>query len=291
MLSISRSAQLKKIQLVLMLLIVTAGVVFLLKTQAAIPVTSLEAESSVLPGSNLVVNDSTASSAKAIRFANQKVKNTHIIYSSNTGMATAQIWKMKTDGSGAVQLTNDPLHEYQWARPSLDGKSIVYTRATAGESVNLSVSSNTLWIMDADGANQREIISESKKKIYNWTGLAHPEWSPDSQRIVLAAPTIEYKTHLFVVDTNGNNPTQLTDTVTIDGQVANAIDPSWGVNNTIVFIRNWDCLFWCNKQDVYKIDLTTKQETRITNDVGLNWDPFLSPDGKTFIWLYFLLLQ
>lgn len=270
--------------------VVIVGVLFLIKSQAASPSTSIEAESGSTSGNNLVVTNQAASNGLTIRFNNQANavnKGTHIIYSSASGSATSQIWKMKNDGSDLVQLTNDPLHEYQWARPSPDGKNILFTQANAGESVNLSVSSNTLWIMSSDGTDKREIISTTKRNSYNWTGLAHAEWSPDSQKIILAAPTNEFTTQLFIVDTDGNNPLQLTNRTIIDGQQTNALDPSWGPDNTVMFIRSWNCLFICSNQDVFKIDTVSKQETRITSDPGLNWDPYLSPDGSKYIWLYF----
>jgi len=198
-----------------------------------------------------------------------------------------QIWKMKSDRSGATRLTNDQTHEMEWARPSPDGTKIVFTKANKGESVNFAVQSNTLWVMDIDGSNQREIISKTKRNGYGWTGFAHPEWSPDSTKIVLVSTLPDFTAQLFVIDANGNNKEQITETTSIDGQPANVLDPSWSKNNQIVYVRQWNCFFICSNHDVFKMDYNTRQETRITNDADRNFDPYISPDGKTYLWLSF----
>ena len=274
------------VAIVVCVLFVIVGVV-VMRSRAATPSIAVEPEQASLDSDTRLLADTSASSGGAIQFRPGPTRGSYVIYSSAQNNATAQIWRMKLDGSENRQLTNDPEHEYQWARPSPDGNSILYTRANKGESVNLSAGSNTLWVMNADGTNPREIISIDKRNSYGWTGLAHAEWSPDSKRIVLAAPMTTFTTQLFIVDSAGNNPKQITDRTVVDGQQTNALDPSWGPNDTIMFVRSWNCLFICGSQDVFRLDLATKQEQRITSDKGVNWDPYLSPDGSTYVWLYF----
>lgn len=242
-----------------------------------------------------VTSDNSAASGGAVQFANLPPKNSYVIYSSAEGQPTAQVWRMKADGSEPTRLTNDTANEIQWARPSLDGQKILFTKAPAGQGVNASAQTNTLWTMNADGTNQQQIISADKKKSYGWTGLAHPEWSPDSSRIVLAAPLAD-QTQLFIVDANGNSPQQITSRTTISGSPTDAIDPSWGVGDNIMFIRRWNCFGVCGNQAVYKLNLGNKQEVQVAsgqegNDKsGIDFDPYLSPDGSTYMWLHFRCL-
>ena len=217
----------------------------------------------------------------------QSTVDTHIIYSTKQGSDSMQIWKMDLDGSNPTQLTNDQMHEQEWARPSPDGTKIIYTKADKGVSINFSTQTNSLWMMNIDGTNQHEIISIAKRNQYNWTGQTHPEWSPDSDKILLVATLPTFTSQLFVVDLDGNNPEQITQTTTIGGQSANVLDPSWSKTNQIVYARQWGCFVICSNQDIFSMDYVSRQETRITNDAHWNYDPYLSPDGTTYLWLSF----
>jgi Tol biopolymer transport system component len=217
----------------------------------------------------------------------QSTSDVGILYASKEGLETAQIFRADLDGKNSRRLTTDFSSEHEWARPSPDGKSILFMKADKGSSVNFAVQSNRMWIMNVDGSNQREVISIQKRNSFGWTGIAHAEWSPDSTKIVLAATLPNFTSQLFTVDTLGNNPEQLTSTITVDGQPANVLDPSWSKSNKIVYVRQWNCLGICGNHDVYTLDYATRQETRITNDPHWNYDPYISPDGSMFLWLSF----
>lgn len=210
-----------------------------------------------------------------------------ILFSSKQGSETQQIWKMNLDGSQKVKLTNDNTSEHEWSRPSPDGKKILFTKASKGSSVNFASESNSLWTMDTDGSNQKAIIDYAKRDRYKWKGIAHAEWSPDSTKIVLAAPLYDYTSQLFVVDSEGNKPEQITNIVKIDNQNTVVSDPSWSNDNQIMFIRGWQCFGLCDFQDVFKLNYQTRQEVRVTNDPQWNYDPYISPDGSKYIWLSF----
>lgn len=61
-----------------------------------------------------------------------------------------QIWVINSDGTGSTQLTEDPTHrnsdDPSW---SPDGKKILFSTGRSGR--------NELWIMDADGSNERRL--------------------------------------------------------------------------------------------------------------------------------------
>ncbi len=219
--------------------------------------------------------------------AAQSTTDTAIIFASKQDSATSQVWKMGVNGGANIRLTNDQTAEQEWARPSPDGKQILFMKADKGSSVNFAFTSNRLWVMDANGGNQREIISLAKRNAYGWNGMAHAEWSPDSRKIVLSATLPNFTSQIYVVDANGNSPEQITKAVQIDGQATNVLDPSWSQTNQILFVRSWNCFGVCAKQDVFKIDYPTRVETRVTNDPNWNFDPYMSPDGSTYVWLSF----
>lgn len=77
-----------------------------------------------------------------------------------------QIWVINADGTGSKQLTADPTHrnsdDPSW---SPDGKQILFSTGRSGR--------NELWIMDADGKNQRKL---SDIEAYPYPGRA--TWQP-----------------------------------------------------------------------------------------------------------------
>lgn len=231
-------------------------------------------------GAQVVSGDSSASGNSYIKFGNGS--GTYILYTSSSGTETAQVWRMKVDGTEATRLTNDPNYEIHWARPSPDSTKILFYKQDKGTNVN-SPESNVLWVMNADGSNQRQILAPGQ---HGWKHFGHGEWSPDSTKIVQLVG-LAFTNQLAIINADGSNPVQITEKIKIEGQDASAIDPSWPNDNTIVYIRQWNCLVLCGNQDIYKLDLQTRIETRLTNDVDLNFDPYLSPDGKTYVWLRF----
>jgi len=82
-----------------------------------------------------------------------------------------QIYIMKSDGSEQRRLTQGGLNCY--ARFSPDGKQVAYLHQTAKEG-------NSVWTVDVDGKNAREIIKE--------VNLASPDgvfWSPDGKQLAV----------------------------------------------------------------------------------------------------------
>jgi Tol biopolymer transport system component len=258
------------------------GLLTLLVSHAATFSVSVEPEQGQTSNNLQIINgDATASNNSYIKFGGDRGQ--FILYTTNSGTETAQIWRMKTDGSEATRLTNDPDHEIHWARPSPDGTKVLFYKQGKGVGVN-DPATNRLWVMNADGSNQHEVLTPGQ---HNWKHFGHGEWSPDSTKIVQLVGLNNFSNQIAIIDEDGTNPIQLTEKIKIEGQDASAIDPSWPNDNTIVYIRQWNCLVVCGNQDVYKLDIPSRAETRLTNDTDLNFDPYLSPDGKTYVWLRF----
>jgi RNA polymerase sigma factor (sigma-70 family) len=82
-----------------------------------------------------------------------------------------QLYVMHPDGTGERRLTKGGLNCYP--RFSPDSRRIVYTRQTAKEG-------NSVWIVDVDGSNNREILKEEN--------LVSPDsacWAPDGKRLAV----------------------------------------------------------------------------------------------------------
>lgn len=110
---------------------------------------------------------------------------------SGGGLAQPQMFKMNTDGSGAMPMAVDPF-EARYPACSLDGLSIAWGSAR-GDSAEL-------WVMGSDCLGARKLAS-------GWW----PVWSPDSRCIAYtAAPTWNGTYRLFMVNALTGRVRQMT---------------------------------------------------------------------------------
>ena len=79
--------------------------------------------------------------------------------------------------TGKIKVISDRLIiQCDW---SPDGKHIIFAEALSPNR------SSTIWIMDADGHNPRELIPNPGRQADNFTIYReHPRWSPDGQKVV-----------------------------------------------------------------------------------------------------------
>ena len=74
-----------------------------------------------------------------------------IVFWSGIETQYGQIWTIKADGTGSIQLTDDPRHrnsdDPSW---SPDGKRILFSTGRSGR--------NELWVTDAEGNNQHALF-------------------------------------------------------------------------------------------------------------------------------------
>jgi Tol biopolymer transport system component len=118
--------------------------------------------------------------------------NGPIVFQSYSSTAN-EIWIMDADGTNQDALTDNAVHD---ERPSIsaDGSRIAFMSQRAGDS------SIEIYRMDADGSGQTQLTD-------NGDFDSEPAWSPDGSQIVYAGPT-----DLWVMNANGTNPTNVTDT-------------------------------------------------------------------------------
>jgi Tol biopolymer transport system component len=124
-------------------------------------------------------------------------KNYFLFVSSLTGHS--EIWRLNSDGSGPLQLTNDKRENGSPAW-SPDGKQFAYYSKQADNSYQIMVA-------NADGTGAHKLTNTGN----NWT----PTWSPDGNWIAFAS-TRGGRLDVYIMDKNGGNVKLLTDKVTTE---------------------------------------------------------------------------
>lgn len=101
-----------------------------------------------------------------------------------------ELYVINTDGSGETRLTNNRIGECN-ASFSPDGTKILYVTPWKDE----------IYVMERDGTNV----------VHLGSGL-QPAFSPDGKKIVFIAPGVPGVYEIYIMNLDGSNPTQLTDT-------------------------------------------------------------------------------
>jgi Tol biopolymer transport system component len=110
----------------------------------------------------------------------------------------------------------------------------------------------SIFTMAADGT-QRDNF-----RVNGLVGLVRPAWDPTGTQLIFQGVDRQGKTNLYISAVNGSTVRQLT--------FAGGEDPSWGLNNTITFVRNGN---------IYVIGADGKNKRRITGKGGTqpDWSP------------------
>ncbi len=163
----------------------------------------------------------------------------------------AQIFKMKTTGDSLTQLTFSGRNLFpNW---SPDGNKIAYWKS-------LPVDSNGVWIMEADGSNNRFVVDGG-----------HPSWSPDGSKILY----VGLYEHLYVADTNGSNVVKI---VTLSGGTGTEYPRFSPQGDKIVF--QYQLLG--ERPDTWVVHSDGSNLMRLTTDGG--YAPAWSPNGLKILY-------
>jgi Tol biopolymer transport system component len=225
-----------------------------------------------------------------------------------------EIWSMDADGSNLIQLTNTESMKAAAISLSPDGKKIAFTAITSECGISGPFGPPLcIWVMDVDGSEppwrltgphthspfwspdgkkiafSREVDPEPETPpfpnmyVTKADGSGTPDriarccyesatWSPDGKWIAFIRNDDIYVMNPFLALSAYPQIHKLTDTRSWEGS------PSWSPDGTeIAFTRSRPS----EQADIYKIDVNTLTETRLTNSSEvIDINPAWAPDGK-----------
>jgi Tol biopolymer transport system component len=202
-----------------------------------------------------------------------------IVFDSDREGLDLDVWSMRPDGRGLVNLTPDGSNapgapgetEYFDAQASWrpDGRKIVFVsdRSTPTNTEG----DNEVFVMNADGSNQTQIT-------FNALSERFPAWSPDGRKIVVQRDMDPNRTDdllvhdIFTMTAEGRHERNVTRTPSLD-----EFEPTWSPNGRLIAftsVRGGD------DADIYTMNPLGGDVRQLTNDPGDDAFPDWSPDGR-----------
>jgi Tol biopolymer transport system component len=167
-----------------------------------------------------------------------------------------EIYAVRSDGSGLVQLTNNTANDWDPA-VSADGTKVAFVTDRDGKP--------ELYTMNIDGSSQTRITNNTYTE-------SHPSWSPLGTQLVWASLNGS-DSDIWKANANGSGAVDLTpDPVAFDA------DPSWSPGGISIAFDSTNRA-GNTGTDVYTMKLDGTQVTRLTT-TGKDSNPNWAPDNK-----------
>lgn len=186
-----------------------------------------------------------------------------ILFTSMRDNGNSEVYIMNADGSHQRNLTKSAGYDGQ-ASWSPDGKQIAFTSDREGQI--------DLYITNVGGSEIRKLSVENSKT-FSYT---KPVWSPNGKWIAYRKQNERAKGDIWLFDIGKNKHSQLTSNGKYDdGQ------PHWSPNSSKLIYQSRR-----NREyNIYRYDLNTNKEFKLTNLPSADSRPRWSNQGKKIVFL------
>jgi len=147
---------------------------------------------------------------------------------------------------------------------SADGSKLAFSSSLRG--------SPNIYVMDASGANLKRVSEGSGPDV-------SPVWNPKSGAQIAFVSGRTSLPQIYIMDADGTNVQRMTDT-------GYAVSPAWSPNGQFLLFA-WRRNYGPGApggQDIYIMDIATRQWVQLTHDSGVNDFPSWSPDGRHIVY-------
>jgi len=197
--------------------------------------------------------DVVSGTTQAVDFVVECEPARRLAYVATFETENAEIYTVRSDGTGTVRLTNDLVWKTDPAW-SPDGTRIAYTGERDGR--------RAIYVMSEDGSDVRLLTPLTWDSFY-------PAWSPDGTRIAFASIR-DANPDVYVMNADGSGEQRLTNNSTID------TDPAWSPDGARIAFSSDRA----GNHDIYVMSANGSGITRVTNGPTLDRHPAWSPDGN-----------
>lgn len=183
--------------------------------------------------------------------------------------ASAEIWIMNTDGTGAHELTDDNLLDQE---PSIspDGSRIVWNQWSPFP----DYTDRDIWTMNADGTSQELFFNGSGEDYY-------PVFTPNGQTVVMGSETGDLDIRKVPAATSTPPLTEATGVADDDEFLEN--EPTVSPDGSTVAFRRTPKTMSLGPFDIYAVSIDGGEEVPLFDSSVSETSPAYSPDGTKIV--------
>jgi Tol biopolymer transport system component len=177
------------------------------------------------------------------------------------GEGATDLWVMRADGSGAVNLTEDLDGNAGAASWSPDGTRLVAALGLYG--------AYDIYSMAPDGTDRVNLTSTPQQS--EGDDESPPQWSPDGAQLLYVRPENGHK-NIWVMNADGSEQRNLS-------HGGSHEEGARWAGDKIVFLRLPGF-----GGDLWSMNLDGSGQRNLTEDTTEDWAPVVSPDGRRLAW-------
>ncbi len=184
-----------------------------------------------------------------------------IVFASNRGGTTSELYLMAADGSNVRQLPTVPNADKHEPNLSADGKRVVFeVKTTLNGKDNFDI-----YVMNLDGSGLKNLTNDAFSNI-------DPYWSPDGTKIAFGSDREDNQMQVWVMDSDGSNKTRLTNSNGFE------TEPAWSPDGqTIAFESNRS---GSNGFDIWTMNADGSGQLPVETQPTDDFDPAWSRDSR-----------